>query len=74
MGHIGCSINAIEYYEEKCNGNTTCKFLIPDGHLERKKPCKNNELKNYLDIGYDCVKGNFFLNPTLVAYLILRKS
>ncbi|CAD5123714.1 DgyrCDS12033 [Dimorphilus gyrociliatus] len=83
MGHIGCSVNALEYYQKKCNGNATCKFLIPDGHLEGRKPCKNNELKNYLDIGYDCVKAihrnichgckrnPYYLEPTGVQTAIL---
>lgn len=55
-GHIGCSSDVIELADTRCSGRSSCEIAIPDALFAKTKPCPE-DLKPYLNAGYNCIPG-----------------
>jgi len=58
FGFVGCFRDVIAHAHERCSGRQSCSIRVPDATLDMTNPC-NEDLKSYLDVSYDCVKGKF---------------
>ena len=56
LGVLGCSVNVLPELDSACSGKSECTFPIID--LYKKNPCRG--LPAYLEVTYECVKGNLF--------------
>src|SRR6218665_124510 len=56
-GNLGCSKDAILYFERKCSGRSKCKVFVGDPNLMKLNPCQERELTSYLEAKYSCVPG-----------------
>ena len=55
LGYLGCQADVKTIVDMKCSGRRHCDVTIPDVDLDNTKPC--SELKNYLEVRYECRKG-----------------
>lgn len=58
FGYVGCYTDVLDLLDRKCSGRKTCEFPVMDPSFDNRRPC-NEEVKNYLEVDYVCVKGNF---------------
>ncbi len=56
LGFVGCSTDVLHITDQWCSGRRICRIPITDPRLQNTKPCPK-ELKSYLEISYQCVKG-----------------
>ena len=50
-------VDVLELVSQRCSGRRRCQLSVPDAMFDDTKPC-NEDLKSYLQAGYDCVRGN----------------
>lgn len=55
-GHIGCAADVLELADSRCSGRKSCEIAIPDALFAKSQPCPE-DLKPYLEVGYQCVAG-----------------
>ncbi len=55
-GHIGCASDVLELTDSRCSGRKSCEISIPDALFVKSQPCPE-DLKPYLEVGYQCVAG-----------------
>lgn len=55
-GHVGCAADVIELTDVRCSGRSRCEIAIPDVVFAKTRPCPE-DLKPYLEVGYNCVPG-----------------
>lgn len=60
MGYITCSADVTAILDARCSGRRRCSVRVPDLELETTRPCL--ELKSYLEVSYQCVKGGRHIN------------
>ena len=59
-GYVGCSVDVLVHADRKCSGRRKCEIRVPDPDFSNDIDCPR-DLKPYLEVGYDCVKGEFSL-------------
>ena len=55
-GHLGCQLNALDYFDTQCSGKSKCEIEIPNEELSNLLDCLG-ELYPYLKAEYVCQKG-----------------
>ena len=62
LGYVGCYTNALNELDFLCSGRQKCEVRIPylGTILELRLACLE-ELKNYLEAAFKCVKGQNFI-------------
>ena len=53
---LGCSVNALTFLDKVCSGKVSCEYLVAGEDLYATQPCPGH-VATFLEIGYDCVKG-----------------
>ena len=68
-GKLDCYADAAEYLDAKCSGRRSCTVVVAALIPKEEQPC-SIDLKSYLEVVYECIKGNFIFRQTPSACLI----
>lgn len=58
FGYVGCSADVRDTLDLHCSGRRACSVRVLDDNFDNVRPC-HDDLKSYLEVEYDCVKGSF---------------
>ncbi|KAK2156864.1 hypothetical protein LSH36_203g01055 [Paralvinella palmiformis] len=58
-GHLGCSLDVLQYMDSECSGKRQCEFKIYDSRLRPMSPCPE-DMASYLEASYKCLKEDTF--------------
>jgi len=53
---IGCNATVTDLVASRCDGKKSCIISLPDRELHLRNTCPK-ELKTYLEVNYECGKG-----------------
>ena len=56
FGYLGCVNDVIAQMDARCSGRQACDVRVEDESFRLTKPC-HKDLKSYLEVDYDCIKG-----------------
>ena len=57
-GVSGCQSNVLQYFDQECSGKETCETLVVGSVINAQGGCMKY-LQSYLEVEYECVKGNY---------------
>ena len=57
LGYLGCQSNVLSQVDKECSGKETCEIVVLDRNINAQGGCIKG-LQNYLEVEYECVKGN----------------
>ena len=58
LGYLGCHTDVLSLMDSRCSGRQSCQINLPNPIFTDINPCLE-ELKNYLEASYNCIKGIF---------------
>ena len=76
---MGCMTDAVPFLDKACSGKSSCEYVVPGPDLVATQPCPRG-FTSYLDVKYECIKGNtqkcpaFFSSSMSFKLLVDSKS
>ena len=63
-GDLGCYADVLDLLSAECSGKSTCEYYASNVALMKANPCQSDFMP-YLEVDYNCIKGNYVLQLCL---------
>ena len=60
LGFAGCWVDVLPLADRQCSGRPSCRIRMPNSAFDELRRCPL-ELRNYLEAGYECIKGMTYM-------------